>query len=140
MAVKTIDPAQLTIVFGGIIFEGYTDGSFVSIERNEDTWTSKTGCDGQTARVKSNNRTARLTVTLQQSSKTNDALSNLMNADEANGSGVAPLHVRDAAGRTQVASLTGWIVKPAVIEYGKELMDRAWTIEASDCYVFVGGN
>jgi len=82
MALKTYDPAQVTIIFAGIPISGFAEGTFVSVERNEDSWALQVGADGEATRAKSNNKSGRVTLTLIQSSFSNDALSAVMAVDE----------------------------------------------------------
>lgn len=134
------DPASVTVVFAGKILDGYADGTFVSIERNSDSWALKVGADGKGTRVRTNDRSGKVTLTLMQSSAANDILSGLASADELTGKAAAPLLVRDGSGRTVAAAATAWIVKPAPAEFSKEASTRAWVFETDILTPFIGGN
>lgn len=142
MALHTYDPSQVTIIFAGIPVSGFAEGTFVSAERNEDSWALQVGADGEATRAKSNNRSGRVTFTLIQSSITNDALSALHAVDEntPGGDGIGPLLVKDLSGRTIIAAETAWIAKPATVEFGREASEREWIIETDRLEVFAGGN
>jgi len=133
-------PSNVTVVYAGLILTGYDDGTFVSIERNNDMWTLKTGADGYGTRAKSSDKSGRVTLTLLQSSPSNDALSAIALADELSGAGVNPLLVRDGGGRTVASALSAWIVKIPQVEFAKEVGNRAWVFEADSLNIFVGGN
>ena len=64
MALKTYDPKQISVIVGGAIISGFADGEFVTTERNEDAFTLNVGADGEGGRVKSNNKSGRITLTL----------------------------------------------------------------------------
>jgi len=138
--VFTYDPKLVTFTYAGLIISGYADGTFIHLERNADMWALKMGADGIGTRAKSNDRSAKITLTLQQSSSVNDQLSALASADELTNSGAAPWLLRDASGRTLCSALTAWIVKYPGFDFAKEVTDRAWIFETNDAEVFIGGN
>lgn len=138
--VYSYDPKAVCAIIGGAIAEGYSDGTFITVDRNEDSWMLKVGCDGIGTRAKSNNRSAKIVLTLHQSSKTNDVLSALAQADELANTGTVPFFLRDASGRTVITALTCWITRPAPAEFGKEVANRVWTLESDNVQIFDGGN
>lgn len=140
MAVRTYDPAQVIITIGGSIMSGFADGTFITIERETDTFTKVSGADGVISRAKSNDKSALLTITLAQTSPSNDALSILHNVDELTAKGVVPVLVKDILGRSTYVSGNGWIRRPAGYEGGKEITDREWQIDLAETLWFTGGN
>lgn len=140
--VKTYDPASVSIVAFGIPISGYADGSFVSVERNEDSFTLQVGTDGESCRSKSNNKSGRVTVTLLQSSISNDLLSAQLALDELspNGDGIGPFLMKDNSGRSLFAAEKAWIVKPPAAAFSRESESREWVIESADLVPFTGGN
>lgn len=138
MAVYTYDPKQVTAVVGGKIMTGWTDGTFIHVERNEDTWALKVGCDSIGTRAKSTNRSAKITLTFHQSSPSNDVLAALAVADERANAGAVTFLLRDGNGTTVVSCLTMWVTKPAPIDFSKEVSDRAWVLETDNANIFVG--
>lgn len=138
--VKTYDPKQVSLIFGGKIGHGFTDGTFITVERDEDTFSKKVGVDGEGTRAKSNNKGGKVTVTLHQSSSFNDDLSAIQAADELTNSGVLPLLIKDNSGRTVCAAGTAWIKKPANPEFGKDVANRVWVIDTDEFDIFNGGN
>lgn len=138
--ILSYDPHALSIICGGYIIEGFADGTFLTVDRNEDSWMLKMGADGMGTRAKSNNRSGRAVMTLLQSSKSNDDLSALAELDELGNAGVVPLFVRDASGRTIITALSCWLIRPAPAEFGKEVSNRVWTLESDNIQIFNGGN
>lgn len=140
MAVKTYDPKNVSVIVGGKIVGGFTDGTFINAERNENMFNQKVGVDGIGTRAKSNNRSGKITITLHQSSPSNDDFSAIQIADEQSNSGVVPVLIRDNSGRTLCSALTAWFQKPANPEFGKEVANRVWVLETDELLIFNGGN
>lgn len=140
MAVKTYNPAEVALVVAGVPVSGYADGTFISIARDNPSWTSGTGSDGEGWRAKSNDRSGTCTITLLQTSAANDALSALSAIDELSSGGVGPLLLADKSGRSLYAAETCWIEKPADAEFAREASSREWVIKTDRLNVFVGGN
>lgn len=138
--VFTYDPKQVSCIVGGQIGQGFSDGSFIKVERNEDAFTLKVGVDGEGTRAKSNNKSGKITITLMQSSSFNDTLSAFAAADELSNTGAVPFFLKDNSGRTLCTALTCWVKKYADSEFAKEVSTRVWTLETDDITVFVGGN
>lgn len=140
MAVFTFDPKQVAVIVGGKIMSGFADGTFIVAERNEQAFNLKVGVDGEGTRAKSNNKSGKVTVTLMQSSASNDDLSSIAAADELSNTGVVPLLVKDASGRTVIAAQSAWVQKYPNSEFAKETSTRAWVLESDELDIFVGGN
>lgn len=140
MAVREYNPAEVNLIVGGNIIQGYAEDTFVVVARNEQSFTLNIGSDGEGVRSKSNNFSGTLTLTLQQGSPSNDILSALNQADELNGGGVVSLLLQDANGTSLVAMETAWIQRPADQEFARESGTREWVIETDRMTTFVGGN
>lgn len=137
---RTWDPTQLVITFGGYHLTGYADGTFCNVERNEDMWSLQMGTDGTGTRSKSSNRSGRVTVTLMQSSPSNDVLSDFALADEATNGAALPLMVKDINGTSLYSAEKAWLVKTAPAEHGREATGREWVFETDELLVHVGSN
>lgn len=140
MAVSTYDPAQISVIVGGKILSGFADDTFVTVSRNNDMWVMKTGADGSTTRVKTNDKSGMIVVTLQQASPSNDDLSALLAADELSNTGVVPVFVRDASGRSLHSALTAWVQRYPQVDYSKDVTNRSYSIATDSLECFVGGN
>lgn len=137
---KTYDPAQVVVTLGPYLLSGFAEGTFIKVSRDEDAFSKKTGVDGETARARNKNRAGSVEVTLLQSSQSNDTLSQIAQADEVGGQGVYPLMIKDLLGTTLVSAPFAWVKKLADVEDGKEIVDRAWTLDcASPIAINVGG-
>lgn len=140
MAVRTYDPKQVIISIGGIPMSGFSDGTFLEIERDEATWTKTVGADGLVTRAKTNNRSGTLTLTLKQSSPSNDVLSGILALDEATNAGVVPVLVKDLSGNSIYFSARAWISQFPNSSFGKDIADRQWVLAMDEADIFVGSN
>lgn len=125
---------------------GYAPDEFLTIETDDDDWTTEEGADGFVVRSHIPNNIAKLTLTLQQTSPTNDVLSKLWaiskGLDKVNAIGLDIFNftVAHPAGSLPVGSLEQpifqsqncYISKIAQLGYGKESGTRAWEITAVD--------
>lgn len=136
----TYDPQQVIITIAGVPMAGFSDGTFLEVVRDEPTWTKVVGADGIVTRGKTNNSSGTLTLTLKQSSPSNEVLSGLMIADELSNTGVFPILVKDLSGNSTYFSAQAWITTFANSSFGKEISDRTWTIALADTDIFVGSN
>lgn len=137
---KSYDPKDYSLIVGGHIVQGLADGTFLTVDRNNDTWAGTSGADGEYARAKSNDKSGTIVFTLMQTSQSNSVLSGFHNADEANNQGQVPVLIKDNNGDTVVEATTAWVRKPATIELGKEITAREWTLETGKLFMNVGGN
>ena len=140
MALRTYDPKQVVVSIGGVPMSGFADGTFLLVDRDEQMFSKIVGADGTTTRVKSNNRSGTMTLTLKQSSPSNDVLSGFAALDELSNTGVVPVLIKDLSGNSIFFSATGWIQKYASSEFGKEINNREWVLDLADVDVFVGSN
>lgn len=143
MAVRTYDPKMVIITIGGVPMTGYADGTFVSVERASDSFTKVTGADGMVTRSKSNDKSGQITLTLKQSSPSNDVLSGFAALDEMSNTGVFPVSITDLSGHTLLFMPSAWIRKPANVEFGKELSTREWVLDFDKYELpasLIGGN
>lgn len=138
--VLTYDPKQFSLICGGKIIHGFADGSSIEVERNEQAFNLKVGVDGEGTRAKSNNRSAKITVHLMQSSSSNDDLSAFAAADELSNTGIFPVIAKDGSGRSLFAAVTAWVMKYPKSDFAREAGERVWVLETNDMDFFVGGN
>lgn len=142
MPAKVYNPKEVTIIFGPVIVTGFADGTFLSVDFNEDAFTLQVGTDGEGTRSKSNNDSATIAFTLMQSSDSNDLLSALHNIDKntPSGDGIVPLLIKDLQGSSLYTAETAWIRKAPTSEFAREAGPREWTIETDKLVAFVGSN
>lgn len=140
MAVRTYDPKKVLVIIGGVPMSGFSDGDFIKAVRDEDAFMKKVGVDGETSRAKNNNRSGSLTLTLMQTSLSNDVLSGFAAADELASAGVVPVLIKDLSGTTTFFSSDAWIKKMPEGGFGKEVGTREWVLDTTAIDAFIGGN
>ncbi len=140
MTVETYSPKRVELIVAGVPMRGYADGTFINVERSSDAFATNVGADGEVSRTHSADKTGKITLTLQQTSDSNDFLSGLVNVDEITLLGQFPILLKDTNGRTLVESPCAWVDKVANSEFSNELTDREWVISLSEMIAFVGGN
>lgn len=141
MTLRTYDPKRVSIIVGAAIMSGLAEDTFVSVEEIGDGVTSVSGADGEVARSMSADRRARVTLTLQQTSPSNDALSALLQIDRASGgNGVFAVAITDLRGSSLMTSSEAWIVKAPTSEFAATVGTREWTIETASSYFWAGSN
>jgi hypothetical protein len=137
VAIKTYDPKQVAIIFGGIIVAGWSN---VSVEYEEDAYEHSVGSDGEEMRTRKNDQRASMTLTLNQSSASNDALSLVAVADRATNGGVLPLLIKDNTGRSLVTSESAWIKKIPAFSREAGPGEVEWEFSLSNAIIFHGGH
>jgi hypothetical protein len=140
MSVRTYDPKNVIITINAIPMSGFSDGTFLEVDRDEPTWTKVVGADGLVTRGKTNNFSGTLTLTLKQSSPSNDVLSGLLAIDEATNNGVVPVLIKDLSGNSIYFSARAWINQYANSTFGKDISDRVWALSLDELDLFVGSN
>lgn len=126
--VNSYDPKKVIITFGGVPITGFTDGTFIQVDPNAETWTKSVGADGEVIRSRNNDNTHTVQITLQQSSVSNNYLSTVMTADKISGRGMLPLTITDMNGTTLHFWPQAWIQTDPSWGYSKENTERQWTI------------
>lgn len=144
----TYSPNDITIILSqastGVthIVSGFSEDSIVSIERNSETFELYTGADDTNTRIYKANTSATLTIPLQQTSNSNDILSQLYINDKnsRNSSGLFSITVKDNSGRSTYFSAEAYIAVVPSSEFGNSMQTREWQIQASRLEQFIGGN
>lgn len=143
-ALKVYDASEVSIIFLGFpIDSGFDDGEFCSIEQNAEDYSLVMGTDGEGTRSASNNRSAKVTIKLMQSSSSNELLSAANNLDRIspNGAGVGVLLIRDRQGTSLFTAQKAWLMgPPKSISFDREAKGREWVIETNELERFDGGN
>lgn len=131
MAIRTYDPKNVIVTINGTPVTGFADGTGIKVSRLNDMYTTSTGMDGDTSRVKSNDKSGEVTLTLAQTSPSNDLLSDLSNKDEVDAD-LATVQVADVVTGSIYTSATGWVKKHPDIEFGKDVSNREWIMSCVD--------
>ena len=141
----TFDPAQVSVIIGGVEMNGFSDGTFIEVSVNGKDWELLSGADGDIVRAKKQNRISTLSLTLLQSSGCNDILSAWRVIDKSTLSGAVAVQIRDRTGSTIISADYSFIMQPPVVKFSEGIEKRTWTITLIDASLsaatfFVGGN
>lgn len=139
---KSYASDEVELVIGPYpITNGRADGDFVSVEYNNDFHTISVGTDGEVTRSKVNDRSATITITLQQTSDANDLLTSVW-ADDLNSPGGNPVAflLRDSNGRSLFAAEKCWVQTAPSATYGRDAGTREWVLQTNNLVAFFGGN
>ena len=118
---------QVSCLVGPIICDGFAEGEGIVIESASPIFTKYVGADGKVTRTKTLDRSGKVTITLAQSSLTNDKLSALALLDQSapNGAGVGPLFIRDKSGRGLWAAEQCWVAEFPQVDLKNAVTSRA---------------
>ena len=122
MAVRTYDPQDVNVIVNGVVLTGLAEGTFLSIEREEESYTAYVGAKGEVARAVNANKMGTITVTLEQTSPSNSYLRRL-----ANSNATFPVSVVDQNSNETSGGNDALIQQPAIKEFGDEISTREWT-------------
>jgi hypothetical protein len=143
MTTRVYNADKITLMFmGAIIDSGFADGPFCKIEQSAADFESVVGTDGEVTRYQTNNRVAKISVMLMQSSQGNAKFSAINNLDRAsgNGAGIGPMQIRDLLGTSVYTAAHCWIAKPPDVQFDRAAGPREWLLECADLIRFDGGN
>jgi len=145
MAVHTYRLQDIILTLGGVRITGAGDGDKISIATNSDDWSLTVGADGEATRSYLNNKSARITLSIQYGALINSFLLDLRNADVETGDGVVPMSMTDLRNRTdggtgtELSAPEAWIVKLPDFALGREVGTVEWIIEVAQLSGGPGG-
>lgn len=140
VGVKTYDPKMVIVTFGTLSFAGYADGTFIRVSRSGDAFGKRKGAGGDVERINRNQGDFEVSITLLQTSSTNQELSAILAADQVTNAGVFPLTIEDTLGHTLFFAPQAWIRKDPDWEDGDDLNNREWIFDTGIATNTVGGN
>lgn len=139
MALALYDPSSVVILLADIIaVEDVSEGTFVRIVKDTQTFTSTTSTDGEVYRKRSSNTNYTLTLTLTSSSKTNRILQYFLIADQVTSLGKFPVLIKDTSGSSLFSAFTCWIESQPEMTFSDNVRAMVWTIKATEAVVVYG--
>lgn len=135
MASQTYSPKLVIISFLGVNLTGFADGTFLTIAKNDDAMKLKVGADGESAVAISADESGKVTVTLLNTSPSNDFLSL-----QANLRARGPLQAKDLSGRMLSGTDDAWVSKVADVNKSKEIETTTWQFESGKLLIANNGN
>jgi len=134
-------PESVNCLIGGIIpVEGFVDGTFISVDKDEMPYSSIRMPDGTVARKKNTSQTYTITITLHNGAETNNLLTKMWQIDELTDRGKFPLLIKDQSGSDLLFSTESWIEGIPSITKSNAIDSRVWVIKSAYALINVGGN
>jgi len=139
LALRSFDPKEVSVIIGEFIIAGFSD-DVITVARDNPNFEMVVGADGEATRVKSNDRSGTITITLQQASPSNDDLTSLVILDELSNAGVRPFFMKDNLGTTIFSAATCYIEMIPEAAFSKTQNDRSWVLKTDNLIQFLGSN
>jgi len=124
------------------IVGGFSEDSIVSITQNSARFEKYTGADNTSTRIYKADTSASVTLSLQQTSVSNDFLSqlHLNDLETKDSTGYFQLTIKDNSGRTLVNTSSAFIAILPDINYSNGMEIREWGLDMFDTNTYIGGN
>ncbi len=138
---KHFNPDLVDHIIGGIAISGFAEDGMSTFEPQNETFVLVKGVDGQFTRSFQPGQWAKWTIKLMRSSKSNDYLSALHNADmlTAGGAGVVPCACNDRNGAGIMAAPECYVEKMPTVNSTNKAEPIEWSIVVVNYKLFVGG-
>ena len=134
-------PESVNCLIGGIIpVEGFVDGTFISVDKDEMPYSSIRMPDGTVARKKNTSQTYTITITLHNGAETNNLLTKMWQIDELTDRGKFPLLIKDQSGSDLLFSTESWIEGIPSMTKSNAIDSRVWVIKSAYAIINIGGN
>jgi hypothetical protein len=125
--VKQYDPKDVTIEWNTVALnEGIAAGTFVLATQTNPDWVMSVGGDGEVTRVRSNDASGTITVTLKQGSAANDALTLIFEGDKLSSAALGALTVKDNQGDALCIGVNAFIEGPPDFERADTETTNEW--------------
>lgn len=128
------------LIAGFIPIEGFVDGTFITVDKDEMPYSSVRMPDGTIARKYNNSQTYTITITLHNGAETNNLLTKLWQVDEITQRGKFPLLIKDQSGSDLLFSTESWIEGIPSLTKSNSIDSRVWVIKSAYAVINIGGN
>ena len=142
--IPTYAPNDISVVinYGGAshVISGYMEDTMITFAPNSQRHSMFTSADNKAARVRLGDNSKTLSITLNQTSVSNDVLFAIHQDDVATSEGWFEMFVKDNNGRTFLQSNDCYIVSTPSATFGTTIQPREWSIYIHNPTEYVGGN
>lgn len=144
MTIQNFDINQFTVTLVGAsvnhVITGFAKDTCFSLAMDEDNIKYDSDSNGNIVTFNNYNRAAKVTITLHQSSPSNDVLSRLFLQKDITGiNGVFAFQAKDNNGSTLISSPGATVLSVNNVDFGDSVNNRVWTILLSKTTPFIGG-
>lgn len=124
------------------IITGYAEDTGVTIEPGAARYELHVGMAGDTSRIHNANRSRTVTLTLAQTSVSNDILWFLSERDSElrSDGGTFTITVKDGSGRTVLTDENGFIGEDPTVTFGSSMNNQEWSLILPEPAGAIGGN
>lgn len=119
---ETFDPGAVIMQFGALLIQGFAEGDMIRVEPRSEGDTLAVGSGGETARVKSRDKSATVTAILMDTHPINIALIAYHNL----GNVAAPLSVSDPARPRTAVCPDAFLTRIPGVTYSNGVPVREW--------------
>ena len=136
--VYTYSPQEVQLTFGGYTITGWQN---LTITRSADAFKPVRGIRGKHTRVRSIDTSCTITVTILQTSMSNDVLCRIHDLDLEYGSGRIELLLKDMGGTGVFSSAEAYVLGYPEVVYSGEFEYRQWRLFCQNTGNYtIGGN
>lgn len=141
MATYVYSPQEVEVLlFGAHKLTGYVEDTFINLTKDFQSFTKVESMDGKVSRTFRDSGSYTLTLTLAQSSPSNDILSKIWIFDQATNLAKFSILVKDNTGSTFFYAPTCWIQSSPDVVMSSDIEPRAWVFQCAGADINVGGN
>lgn len=142
MKLQTFSPKDIVLAINDYRLEDFADGSFIELNKNAPYFRQVRGIRGKHTRVRTRDRSGTLRFRMLQTSPQNDVLSNLVEQDDVNQTGLLEVVLRDVGGTTGIQLGNAYVTAPSDKTYqATSTTANEWVINYDYLVRYhVGGN
>lgn len=134
-------PEDVDILVAGMFrVEGFVDGTFINIEKDEPNFRTKVTADGVATRIAVPNPLYTVRITLASTSESNQVFTRLVTIDSLTRAGKFPLMIKDRSGGSVFFSAQSWVEEQADGVFSEGIESRQWIIKCASATFHIGGN
>lgn len=138
--ISLIDPSQLKLNIMGVNVEGFTKGTFVTVSKNDPTFTQKRSLKGKTQVRKNSNSFYSFNFTLDSGVSSNAWIHMIYQMQENYGIAFpVPVLFKDALGTSTFFCKAAYLQEPQAT-FGSDSTTREWTLICNDVTHVIGSN
>ena len=138
LEVYTYTPSDVYLIFAGYTAIGWDK---ITIERSSPVFRHIQGIRGKHTRVRDDDTSCTITLSVMQTSPANEYLSEILALDNKNGTGRMEVSLKDTSGNSKFYSVEAYITGYPSTSFSEDIEYRSWTIFCQTTeYFHVGGN
>lgn len=140
--VFTYSPEDVTMIINDHALEGFGDGTFIEVIKNQPDFKAVPAIRGRNSRIHLRDKSGIIRFRILQTSPDNDILSSIVAFDTANQTGRLTVILKDTGGSTSLQFIDCYLTGTPNVSFSRtDLEAREWAINYSYIAAYhVGGN